>query len=156
MQNIVQEPIELDNLLQRDLNKHCFINFSKIIKYYINYLQYKVGEIIKDCDNRKWLDKRFSIEQQEKGLLFELEKHKDYLTYCINSSLPCIQTMKINYEIKTSSGSSQKDIVKAKELVLVKIILEFSQPAIVLNKQTQEIKIELPYYITLESEKGWH
>lgn len=155
MKNIVKEPMDLDNLLQKDLNKQCYIDFSKIIKYYINYLQYKVGEAIKDCSNRKWLDKRFTIEQQEKDLLFELEKYKEYFTHCINFSLPCIQSIKIEYEVKTAIGAGEKNHIIAKELILVKLLLEFFQPAVI-NNNYEKIKIELPYYITLESEKGWH
>ena len=155
MKSIIREPIELDNLLQKNLNEKCYIDFSKIIKYYIDYLQYKVGEVIKDYSNRKWLDKRFTIEQQEKYLLYELEKYKDYFIHYINSSLPCIHHIEIKYEVKTATGAGEKDHIITKELILVKILLEFFQPA-VRNDNYQKIEIELPYYITLESEKGWH
>ena len=160
MKSIIREPIELNSILYKDLNKKCYIDFSKIIKYYIDYLQYKVGEVIKHLSNRKWLDKRFldkrfTIEQQEKDLLFELEKYKDYFIHCINFSLPCIHHIEIKYEVKTATGAGEENHIITKELILVKILLEFFQPA-VRNDNYQKIEIELPYYITLESEKGWH
>lgn len=149
-----REIIDLSTIdeTKRD-EKKSYIDYSKIIKVCINNIEDTIGRCIISCNKRKWLDKRFSIEKQEKDLLFELEQYKEYFIHTITHLIPYTEVIDINYEMKTLTGSGEGDRVKTTELITVLIKIECTQPSLISNKQ--EYELEFNYNSKLESEKGW-
>lgn len=155
MKTFKREVIDLTTIdeTKRD-EKKSYIDYSKIIKLCINNIEDTIGRCIISCSKRKWLDKRFSIEKQEKDLLFELELYKDYFTHAITSLIPYTKVENIICKISTSAGSGEGNKIKTTELITVIIKIQCTQSTLINNKQ--EYELEFNYSLKLESEVGWH
>lgn len=155
MTKIEYRPIELENLLKKDRNSYRHINFSKIIKEHLNYIQYTVGEGIEYCNKRKMSNNNFSIKDQEKDLLFEIEQYKSYFIHMINYLLPCVDRIDVRCEIKTCSGKQKENKVETQEIVIVLFNIEFFQPG-THTIDRQKYELQFSYYVNFISNRGWH
>ena len=158
---IQRETVEIENLLELN-KKELVINFPKILKLYLTSIEYKVGEIIDSCNRERMLDKRYSLQKQENDLLFELNRHKELIINYVYNKLPSIKEVNTKFSIKTAHAAGAGDHIKATELVISKMYIEFSQPNIspydekLYQKYDYKFEIEFSYYIDIETEKGWY
>ena len=150
MKTFKREVIDLTTIdeTKRD-EKKSYIDYSKIIKLCINNIEDTIGRCIISCSKRKWLDKRFSIEKQEKDLLFELEQYKEYFVYIITHLIPYTEIKDIVYKIGTSAGSGEGNRVKTTELITVIIKIQCTQPTLINDKQEYELEFNysLKFYL---------
>ena len=121
-----------------------------------------MGEIIDSCNRERMLDKRYSLQKQENDLLFELNRHKELIINYVYNKLPSIKEVNTKFSIKTAHAAGAGDHIKATELVISKMYIEFSQPNIspydekLYQKYDYKFEIEFSYYIDIETEKGWY
>lgn len=155
MRVFTEDPIDVNNTLYaKDYKDYNYVNYNRIMKHYLPYIQYKTAQSIKMADKKRRLDKRFSIEEQQRSLLFELDRGEtDFLESVIKHNVPGVSSIKTSLSISTvSSLPTPENTIIGKSLLKVDFLMKMVQPDMEPShpRYSKEIKIELGFYINIE------